>query len=81
MLGDCTTTSWDQTSRVVSDQSVSYRAAAKEAVHSAGVKVATTRQMVFRRSWRVRSVALRSIAVSFAKARSIGLKSGLSGGS
>jgi DNA-binding transcriptional LysR family regulator len=59
-----------------SAQVASHPAAAKELAHPVGVKASMRRPMVAQRPSRVRSAAFRSSALSFAKAFSIGLKSG-----
>ena len=67
----------DQTTKAFSDQSVSYPVAAKELAHSVGLKVSMILPMVDDRPSMVRSAALRNMALSLAKAFSIGLRSGL----
>lgn len=58
----------------------SYPAAAKQFSHSFGLKASMASAMALLRSAFVRAAALRSRALSFEKAISMGLKSGLQGG-
>lgn len=64
-------------SRAASYQSGSYPPAAKKLAHSVGVKVSQIQQIVFQSPRTVRLATVRSMALSLAKASSIGLESGL----